>query len=359
MEGTSVAELVLTDLRKGYNGKEVLKGIDLTVEDGELISLLGPSGCGKTTTLSIIAGFIDSDSGTVAIDGQDITSEPPNRRDTAMIFQDYALFPHMTVRNNVAYGLQAHRVAKAEIVARVQEAARLVGIEDFLDRFPGQLSGGQRQRVAVARAVVLRPKVLLMDEPLSNLDARLRQDIRVEIRRLQQRLKQTVVFVTHDQEEALSISDRVVVMNGGAIEQVGTPMEVFEHPQTRFVADFLGVANIFPGSHTGGVFTTDSGIDIALAASNHPQSTEINFVGIRPSAVRVSAGTPQPTDGSKAVQTTVLEAVYMGETWDYTLQVSGSTQVIKAETGRSQGFTASPGDAVVAYFPPEAVLPLR
>ena len=225
--------------------KPTLERFSLNVEQGELLSLLGPSGCGKTTTLRSVAGFIRPDAGRILINDRDYTRLPPNQRDIGLVFQSYALFPHLTVFHNVAFGLRMRRIPKKEVHARVANALKMVGLEAFADRRPAQLSGGQQQRVALARATVIEPQVLLLDEPLSNLDARLRVDMRQEIRRAQQQLGITTLYVTHDQVEAMSISDRVVVMNQGKIEQIGTPEDIFAAPETAFVADFMGFDNHF------------------------------------------------------------------------------------------------------------------
>ncbi len=241
-----MAYLDLIDLRVEYEkGQPILDGFNLAVEEGELVSLLGPSGCGKTTPLRAIAGFIEPSGGQIQVAGKDYTRLPPNKRDIGLVFQSYALFPHLTVNQNVAFGLRMRGIRGAESDRRVQEALELVDLSGYGDRRPGQLSGGQRQRVAVARAIVINPKLLLMDEPLSNLDAKLREGMRVELRRLQQRLGATMLYVTHDQAEALSLSDRIVVMNQGQIEQIGTPEDIFYQPSTPFVADFLGFDNHF------------------------------------------------------------------------------------------------------------------
>ena len=238
--------LEIHDLTVSYEKNQpTLEHFSLRVEQGELVSLLGPSGCGKTTTLRSVAGFIEPDAGRIVIDGRDYTRLPPNRRDIGLVFQSYALFPHLTVFYNVAFGLRMRRIPKAEVRARVANALQMVGLEAFADRRPAQLSGGQQQRVALARATVIEPQVLLLDEPLSNLDARLRVDMRQGIRRLQQQLGITTLYVTHDQVEAMSISDRVVVMNQGEIEQIGTPESIFAAPETAFVADFMGFDNHF------------------------------------------------------------------------------------------------------------------
>ncbi|QCJ00949.1 ABC transporter ATP-binding protein [Agrobacterium larrymoorei] len=229
-----------------FGSFEALKGVSFSAQQGQLVTLLGPSGCGKTTLLRAIAGFIELDGGQIAIDGQDMSGVMPERRNTAMCFQSYALFPHLTVFENIAFGLRQKRTPQAELEKRVAESASQVSLETQLSKLPGQLSGGQQQRVALARALAVRPGVILFDEPLSNLDARLRDQVRFEIRQLQKAHAFTAVYVTHDQSEALAMSDLVVVMNAGRIEQSGTPNEVYYNPVNRFVADFVGTANIMP-----------------------------------------------------------------------------------------------------------------
>lgn len=222
--------------------------VNLTVSPGEFLTFLGPSGCGKTTTLRMIAGFEIPSSGQIIVDGSDITQVPANKRDMGFVFQNYALFPHMTIFENVAYGLRIRELSGDALASKVREGLAMVGLGNAEQRFPNQLSGGEQQRVALARVLVLRPKILLMDEPLSNLDAKLRLHMRTEIRRIQQDLRITCLYVTHDQKEALTMSDRIMVMNRGHIEQVGTPMELYEDPATPFVADFIGQANLIPGT---------------------------------------------------------------------------------------------------------------
>ncbi|MCM3569250.1 ABC transporter ATP-binding protein [Neobacillus mesonae] len=235
--------LCLENVVKTFNKTEVVKKMNLEIEKGELVSFLGPSGCGKTTTLNMIAGFLEVDGGKIVVDGKPVHLLPPNKREMGMVFQNYALFPHMTVFDNVAYGLKLRKVSKAEINQRVLEALEMVRLSGYEKRYPKELSGGQQQRVSLARALVIKPKVLLLDEPLSNLDAKLRQEMREEIVGIQKKVGITTIFVTHDQEEALAISDRVAVMYEGRIEQVDTPAAIYNHPQTDFVSRFIGEVN--------------------------------------------------------------------------------------------------------------------
>lgn len=247
MENKQEVILELRDIVKGFGGTPVLRGISLCIHRGEFITFLGSSGCGKTTTLRIIAGLETPDSGRVLLGGTDVTDTPPNLRDVNTIFQNYALFPHMNVEQNIGYSLRLRRVAKDEIRRRVEEMLRLVQLEGFGRRMPHELSGGQRQRVAIARAVINNPSVLLLDEPLGALDLQLRRQMQQELKRLQKKLGITFLYITHDQEEAINMSDRIVVMNEGHFEQIGAPAEIYDHPRTSFVARFIGTANLFTG----------------------------------------------------------------------------------------------------------------
>ncbi|NJE41789.1 ABC transporter ATP-binding protein [Thermococcus sp. GR6] len=241
-----MVDVKLENIVKTFGETVALKGIDLHIKAGELFTLLGPSGCGKSTTLRIIAGLDFPDSGTIHFGDEEVTYLPSSKRGAVLVFQNYALWPHMTVFDNVAYGLKLKKLPKEEIRKKVMWALELVKLSGFEDRYPTQLSGGQQQRVAIARALVVEPKVLLLDEPLSNLDAKLRLEMRSEIRRIQRELGITVIYVTHDQEEAMAISDRIAVMNVGTVEQVGTPKEIYESPKTEFVASFMGKTNVIP-----------------------------------------------------------------------------------------------------------------
>ena len=284
-----MASVSLSDIRKTYRGSvEAVRGVSLEVPDGRFCVLVGPSGCGKSTLLRMIAGLETVSAGTVRIGGRVVNDVEPADRDIAMVFQNYALYPHMSVYDNMAYGLRNRGTPRAEIEARVREAARILAIESFLDRKPGQLSGGQRQRVAMGRAIVRKPRVFLFDEPLSNLDAKLRVQMRVEIKRLQRSLGVTSVYVTHDQVEAMTLSDLLVVMNAGRIEQVGRPADLYRRPATRFVAGFLGSPsmNFLPGriEGSGHVLVGDRALSVAsMSGTGHGMAVE---VGLRPEDLR-------------------------------------------------------------------------
>ncbi|MFF9014147.1 ABC transporter ATP-binding protein [Streptomyces sp. NPDC014870] len=291
------AALQLRGLRRTFGSAVALDGLDLDVAPGELLALLGPSGCGKTTALRVLAGFERPDEGQVLLDGEDIVPVPANRRDTAMVFQSYSLFPHLTAADNVAFGLRMRKVRSAERRARAAELLDLVGLGGHGERFPHQLSGGQQQRVALARALALRPRLLLLDEPLSALDARVRVTLREEIRRLQLELGITTVFVTHDQEEALSMADRVAVMNGGRLEQCATPTELYERPATDFVAEFIGTMNRVPGR------AVDGGTAVEVLGATLPVGEPDGRTGdvrvlLRPEALEVTAGGPAHVTGT-------------------------------------------------------------
>ena len=270
--------LVLEAVGFAYGKRQVMESLSLSLARGQFACLLGPSGSGKTTLLRLIAGFAQAETGQVLLDGRDVAALPPWKRDVGMVFQSYALWPHMTVAKNVAFGLEERRLPRREIDRKVAEALALVGLTDYADRRPAQLSGGQQQRVAVARTIAIEPKVLLLDEPLSNLDARMRVGVRRELRALQQRLGLTTIFVTHDQEEANTICDRIAVMDAGTIRQVGTPMELYERPGNLFVASFLGSANVLDGARSGDVFEVAGGARLPLPPGLHlPAGAKLVF----------------------------------------------------------------------------------
>ncbi|MFE7777369.1 ABC transporter ATP-binding protein [Streptomyces sp. NPDC057445] len=304
------AALQLRGLRRTFGATVALDGLDLDVAPGELLALLGPSGCGKTTALRVLAGFEQPDEGQVLLDGDDIVPVPANRRDTAMVFQSYSLFPHLTAADNVAFGLRMRKVSGAERRARATELLELVGLPGHGDRFPHQMSGGQQQRVALARALALRPRLLLLDEPLSALDAQVRVTLREEIRRLQLELGITTVFVTHDQEEALSMADRVAVMNQGRLEQCAAPTELYARPATDFVAEFIGTMNRIPALAVDGGVVEVLGARLPVEGSA-PAPGDVHAL-IRPEALDVTAdegGTARVTGGAFHGPTTRVRVV--------------------------------------------------
>ncbi|MCK0112778.1 ABC transporter ATP-binding protein [Ornithinimicrobium sp. F0845] len=351
MAGDVETPALKTDsITKSYGSNLVLEELSLEVQNGEFVSLLGPSGCGKTTTLNIVSGFLQPDSGAVQIGGVDVTHTPAHKRDSAVVFQNYALFPHMTVEKNIRYGLKAKRVPREELKERVAWALRLVDILELKDRYPGQLSGGQQQRVAVARSLVMRPGILLMDEPLSNLDAKLRAELRLELKALQQDLGQSVLFVTHDQVEALSLSDRIVVMNRGHVEQVGTSREVYEHPATVFVARFMGVENVFELTRDNDIYQTAGGLHFP----SRLMGPEVSAVGIRPSMLRTRA---EPVEGwtGWASRGEIRSVTYLGDTVRYEVAVGDETLAAISSDTHS---VLDPGSTAYLHASPESLLPL-
>jgi putative spermidine/putrescine transport system ATP-binding protein len=294
-----MSHLTLDKLNLAYGKAAAVRDLDLAVDAGQLVSLLGPSGCGKTTTMRAVAGLLQPVSGRIVLAGEDITRKPAHQRDMGLVFQSYALFPHLSAWDNVAFGLKLRKVAAAELQQRVTSAIASVGLQGFEARLPANLSGGQQQRVAVARAIVLRPRLLLLDEPLSNLDARLRVEMRAELRRIQRELGITMLYVTHDQEEALSLSDRIVVMRDGRIEQDGTPEQVYHRPATPFVAGFMGWQNLFAWAD-GALQGADAGVPLAL-----PRPAQ--HVAWRPEHVSVCPAGAGTLDGR------VLARSYLGE----------------------------------------------
>ena len=288
-----MATLTLTGLRKSYGAREVVHGISCDVADGELVVVVGPSGCGKSTLLRMVAGLETVTAGTVAIDGRLVNAVEPKERDIAMVFQNYALYPHMSVFDNIAYGLRIRGMSRREIRARVDRAAAILQLEGLLDRKPRQLSGGQRQRVAMGRAIVREPKVFLFDEPLSNLDAKLRVQMRVEIKRLQQDLGTTSLYVTHDQVEAMTLADRLIVMNAGNADQIGPPMVLYERPQTAFVAGFIGspAMNLLSATVEGGSVAL-AGVRLPLAACSEDGAGRPVIAGLRPEHLELAETGP-------------------------------------------------------------------
>jgi sn-glycerol 3-phosphate transport system ATP-binding protein len=350
-----MAGVTLEGVRKVYAGNvEAVKGVSLEIPDGSFCVLVGPSGCGKSTLLRMVAGLETISGGTVRIGSRAVNEVEPADRDIAMVFQNYALYPHMSVYDNMAYGLRNRKTPKPEIEARVKEAARILAIEPFLDRKPRALSGGQRQRVAMGRAIVRKPQVFLFDEPLSNLDAKLRVQMRVEIKRLQRALGVTSIYVTHDQVEAMTLSDKLVVMSGGQIEQVGTPSDVYRRPETRFVATFIGSPpmNILPGTVEGPGRVTVGGRPLAVSDMREglAPGTAVE-VGLRPEDVRVDPS------GGGALVAEVDFVEELGATQLFHGKLGGGDFVVQSPTGqipadiRKLSFSVDPSN--VHLFDPE------
>jgi len=352
-----MASIVLDDMMKRFGDHTVVDHISLTIEDGEFFTLLGPSGCGKTTLLRILAGFTAPDGGDVRFGDKSIIRTPPHRRETGMVFQNYALFPHMTVADNVAYGLKARNAPDGEIRDRVTSVLESVFLDGYADRYPRQLSGGQQQRVALARALVIRPQVLLMDEPLSNLDAKLRVNMREEIRNIQKKFGITTVYVTHDQEEAMAISDRIAILSDGKLQQVGSPWEVYFHPANTFAAEFMGSCTLLrvePRSDGG--------------AQARPGETVAGFIGQMPVTLRIGQ-TPQapftimlrpdwiriagPEITENRFSGIVRESTFLGAAVFYRVEALGA--VMRVDVPASRTRVAQPGDGIDLYF--EADMP--
>lgn len=321
--------------RKQFGSNIVLNDIDLEVKQGELLTLLGPSGCGKSTTLNLIAGFLEADQGDVYIKGKKVTKVPPYKRDLGMVFQTYSLFPHMTVQENLTFGLNLRKITKAEQKKKVDRVLELVKMSGLEQRYPRELSGGQRQRVAIARALVVEPELLLLDEPLSNLDAKLRHELRTEIKRLQKEIGVTTIFVTHDQEEALSLSDRVVVMNAGKIEQISTPTGIYNHPDTEFVFQFIGKSNSFEGEVAG---TENRQITVKVGKEViHVDSA--NVIGedrsvrtgnevklyVRPENIHISSTRETSSSTLELQAAKITQLNYLGTSWEIAVSLQGKT----------------------------------
>jgi len=344
-----MAALILDRLTKHYGDHAAVDTLSLTVADGEFLVLLGPSGCGKTTTLRMIAGFVEASTGQVSLGGRDITREPPHRRNIGVVFQNYALFPHLSVFENVAFGLRRRKRPEAEIKTRVARALGLVRLDGFADRLPKQMSGGQQQRVAIARALVIEPDILLLDEPLSALDAKLRLEVRQELKALQRLLGIATILVTHDQDEAMSLGDRLVVMNAGKVEQIGSPQDLYRQPASRFVASFIGRGNFIDGAGAGHRFVSRHGWELPTARPVDGFATVL----IRPEAVVLA-----PTIGPEMVAAKVALVTYLGPITEVLLDLARGDRLVAEQASGGWLDRIAPGQDIGVGIPPEAVIGL-
>jgi spermidine/putrescine ABC transporter ATP-binding subunit len=355
-------DIAVAGLIKRFGATAAVDRVDLAIGDGELFTLLGPSGCGKTTLLRLLAGFYQPDGGEIRFGGRVVSGLPPYARNIGMVFQNYALWPHMTVAGNVSYGLRLRKLATAEVARRVREGLAKVNLGGLESRYPGQLSGGQQQRVALARALVLNPDILLLDEPLSNLDAKIRVQVRAEIRKLQQELGITTIYVTHDQEEALSLSDRVAVMKDGRVLQVGVPRELYERPRTRFVADFVGTNNLLPGrvrERRGERLIVETELG-RLEAIPHAAAAIADrcVLAIRPENMAIQPDSVAVPNGGNSVAGRVAFSSYLGNTLRYDVE-TGPGRILKADVRDPWHHDPmAVGRAVTVSFPPSVTLAL-
>jgi iron(III) transport system ATP-binding protein len=361
-----MANVSLHGLTKKFTGMAAVDDLRLEIKDGEFVSLLGPSGCGKTTTLRLVAGFLQPDAGEIRVNDKIISSAstliPPERRNMSMIFQSYAIWPHMTVFQNVAYGLKFKKLAGREIEEKTERLLRVVHLEALKARYPAELSGGQQQRVALARALVVEPQILLLDEPLSNLDANLREEMRFEIRRLHEEFGITTIYVTHDQAEAMVTSDRIVVLNKGRMVQVGTPSEIFDQPRTRFVAEFIGKTNILSGRvHDGNAVSLAPDLQIRVAEGSHSAASGETFVCIRPHNFLLTAEESEARALARQgfnLFTGVLERrIYFGDAVDYTVALALPAVSLRVVTSPSRQFDK--GQRVFALAHPDQCVLVR
>ncbi|WP_395517487.1 ABC transporter ATP-binding protein [Pseudorhizobium flavum] len=349
LAGSPAKAISIRDVNLYYGSLHVLKDIDLEIQPGEFFAFLGPSGCGKTTLLRLIAGFNQAQSGSVSVGDKDVLDMPPWKRDIGMVFQSYALWPHMTVARNVAFGLEERRLPRAEVEKRVAAALSLVGLSHLADRRPSQLSGGQQQRVALARTIAIEPKVLLLDEPLSNLDAKMRVEVRRELRELQQRLKLTTIFVTHDQEEANTVCDRIAVFNEGRILQVGSPMELYEKPASLFVANFLGTANFLEGEVIDGglsqAFSVDGGGIIPIPSGvKVPKGAKLVF---RPQYATIG----RVESDAVSLKGTIIHREFLGATVRYGVEVGKTRVLVDAPFHSGDGLLSTGSETTLGIRP--------
>ncbi|OCA91929.1 spermidine/putrescine ABC transporter ATP-binding protein [Bacillus wudalianchiensis] len=347
----------LKNVAKRFKDFVAAENINISVESGEFLTLLGPSGCGKTTTLRMIAGFEQPTEGEVWVNGQMVNHVEPYKRDVNTVFQSYALFPHMSVFNNIAYGLRMKKVPKSEIKERVEKILKLVQLEKFSSRKPHQLSGGQKQRVAIARALVNNPKVLLLDEPLGALDLKLRKQMQVELKHLQQELQITFVYVTHDQEEALTMSDRIIIMNDGMIEQIGSPTEIYERPKTRFIADFIGETNLFEGAVTRMddqfVYVNCASQEIKVHREFTSDLSDQVSIAVRPEKMKIL---PAPDEELTAIRGILREKIYVGSVTKLIFEFPNGQHVTVNETEGHRGMSKIGDQLYIGWHPKDSVI---
>ena len=357
-EGRGDLVVVLDQVVKRFGAVTAVDRLSLDIVRGEFFSMLGPSGCGKTTTLRMIGGFEAPTEGTIGLDGRDVTALPAYRRNVNTVFQSYGLFPHLNVFDNVAFGLRRRKVAAKDVDRRVREALELVNLGGYPKRRPAQLSGGQQQRVALARALVNHPKVLLLDEPLGALDLKLRKQMQLELKRIQREVGITFIFVTHDQEEAMTISDRIAVMNQGRIEQLGPPEAVYDRPATAFVAEFLGASNLLEGTYGGaqdgwGLVSLAGGETVRIPVDAQRRRGERLRVGVRPEKIDICAPGLAPEPGANHVAGTLTSAVFVGVSYQYFFETSGGRQLCAFERNGGKGAVARMGETVRLAWRPE------
>jgi len=348
--------VTLIDVEKSFGNNKVVKKMNVEIKEGEFLTLLGPSGCGKTTTLRMIAGFEEASSGIIMVQGESIEDKEPFERDVNTVFQNYALFPHMTVFDNIAYALKIRKKSKDEITKRVNEMLDLVQLKGYENRKPDALSGGQKQRVAIARALINNPKVLLLDEPLGALDLKLRKQMQVELKRLQKKLGITFVYVTHDQEEALTMSDRIAVMNEGVIEQLATPREIYDRPLTKFVAGFIGESNIFDGEVidlNDGILDVKTSAGTIKAKGNGFNMGESIHVSIRPEYIKVDTNTVE----GFSIKGIVKDFIYMGTVVKTSVDLEDNTEIKYSRFEKDETFKE--GDSVNIYWNPEKAVVIK
>jgi spermidine/putrescine transport system ATP-binding protein len=350
---STVADVRLEGLSKRFDDVVAVDSLDLEIPHGSFFALLGPSGCGKTTTLRMIGGFEEPTGGRILLGDRDVSLLPPYKRDVNTVFQSYALFPHLTIFENVAFGLRRKRVRGADLRARVVQMLELVGLADVERRKPSQLSGGQQQRIALARALVNHPRVLLLDEPLGALDLKLRRQLQLELKRIQHEVGVTFVHVTHDQEEAMTMADAIAVMNGGRIEQLGSPRELYEHPRTAFVAGFLGISNLLAGVVSGaGAVRLDGTGEIRVAAALPPEGSRVS-IGVRPEKLSVAG------DGVNVLEGTVFERAYIGVSTQYIVDTHAGRITVYVQNAKGREADAEPGQSLTVSWEPESTFILE